>query len=175
MTKEEKKEEENIVEGVVDEILPGIGRLVKKMKKTSPELERRIEEADNEIKERLEKGYSGKPSVTYGYSTRTLVGREKGAPRVEPKSKSKPKAEILEPIVDVFDEGKFIKVIAELPSIKEKEIQVKTENRRIVLDAGSKERRYHKTIELSCDTAGIKKRYKNGILELEVKKRKNGT
>jgi HSP20 family protein len=169
MTKEEKKEEENIVEGVVDEILPGMGRLVKKMKKRSPELERRIEEADREIKERLEKGYSGKPTVTYGYTTRTLVGREKGAPRVEPK----PKAEIVEPIVDVFDEGEFMKVIAELPGIKEDEIQVKTENKKIVLDAGSKERRYHKTIVLPYTGKSIKKRYKNGILELKIQK--NGT
>ncbi len=165
----DKQDEESIVEEVVDEILPGMGRLVKKLKKTSPELERRIEETDREIKERLKKGHSRKPTIKYGYSMKTLVGEEKA----EPKEKVKPQIERLEPIVDVFDEGDHIKLIAELPGVSEEDIRVDVERRKIILDATSKERRYRKTIELPCDVKDIKKRYKNGILELEAVK--NGT
>ena len=162
----DKKDDESIVEGVVDEILPGMGKLVKKLKKTSPELERKIEETDREIKDRLEKGYSPKPTIKYGYSMKTLVGEEK----VEPKEKVKPKIERVEPIVDIFDEKDRIKVIAELPGVSEDDIMVNLSGREIVIDAATEERRYHKIIELPCDVKDMKKRYKNGILELEAVK-----
>ncbi len=162
----DKQDEESIVEEVVDEILPGMGRLVKKLKKTSPEIERRIEETDREIKERLEKGYSPKPVIKYGYSMKTLVGEEK----VEPKEKVKPKIEIVEPSVDIFDETNYIRVIAELPGVSEDDIMVNLSGRKLVIDAATKERRYHKAIELPCDVKDMKKRYKNGVLELEAVK-----
>ncbi|MBE0516210.1 MAG: Hsp20/alpha crystallin family protein [Methanophagales archaeon] len=162
----DKQDEESIVEEVVDEILPGMGGLVKKLKKTSPEFERKIKETEEEIKERLKKGYSPKPTIKYGYSMRTLVGEE----RVEPKEKVKPKIEILEPIVDVFDEGDHLKLIAELPGVSEEDINVELGGRKIVIDASNKERRYRKAIELPYDIKDMKKRYKNGILELEMVK-----
>jgi len=161
----DKKDDESIVEEVVDEILPGMGGLVKKLKKTSPKIERRIEETDREIKERLEKGYSRKPKITYGFSIRTLVGEEE-----EKKEVAKEEKEIIEPLVDIFDETNYIRVIVELPGVSEEDIRVEVEKRKIILDATSKERRYRKTIELSCDVKDIKKRYKNGILELEAVK-----
>jgi len=161
----DKRDEESIVEGAVDEILPGIGGLVKKLKKASPELEIRIEETDKEIKDRLKKGYSPKPRIKYGFSIHTLVGEEEEKKRGVEKEK---KREILEPIVDVFDETDHIKVIAELPGISGDDINVELERRKIVIDASNEERRYHKVIELPCDVKEMKKRYKNGILELEM-------
>jgi len=162
----DKQDEKSMVEAVVDELLPGMGRLVKKMKKTSPEIARRIEETDREIKDRLQKGYSPKPTIKYGYSIKTLVGEEKA----EPKEKGKAKTEIVEPLVDVFDEADHIKLIAELPGVSDEDIRVEVEKRKIILEATSKERRYRKTIELSCDIKDIKKRYKNGIFELDAVK-----
>jgi HSP20 family protein len=170
--KNKEEDEESIVEGVVEDILPGIGGLVKRLKRTSPEFGKRIEETDEEIKKRLKEGYSGKPRIKYGYSVRTLVEEEEEKEKVEPKEGVKTKIEILEPMVDIFDEGDYIKLIAELPGVSEEDIKVEIEKRKIVLDARSKERRYHKTIELPCACAvkDVKKRYKNGILELEVVK-----
>ncbi|MBE0516587.1 MAG: Hsp20/alpha crystallin family protein [Methanophagales archaeon] len=162
----DKRDEESIVEGVVDEILPGIGGLVKKLKKTSPEFERRIEETDREIKERLEKGYSPRPRIKYGFSIHTLVREEEKKREV----KEEIEREILEPLVDVFDEKNYTKVIAELPGIREDDINVELRGRELVIDASNKERRYRKVIELPYDVKEMKKRYKNGILELEVLK-----
>ncbi|MDI6810939.1 MAG: Hsp20/alpha crystallin family protein [archaeon] len=162
----EKRDEESIVEGVVDEILPGIGGLVRKLKKTSPEFERRIEETDREIKERLAKGYSPRPRIKYGFSIHTLVREEEKKRDVEKEKEG----EILEPIVDVFDEKDHIRVIAELPGMSEDDIYVELDGRKIVIDASNKERRYHKMIDLPCDVKDVKKRYKNGILELEAVK-----
>ncbi|MFZ2071408.1 MAG: Hsp20/alpha crystallin family protein [Halobacteriota archaeon] len=161
----DRRDEESIVEGAVDEILPGFGGLVKKLKKASPELERRIEETDTEIKTRLKEGYSSKPRIKYGFSIHTLAGEEEEKKREVGKEKRR---EILEPMVDVFNEKDHIKVIAELPGISEDDINVELEGRKIVIDASNKERSYHKVIELSCDVKEMKKRYKNGILELEV-------
>ena len=164
----DKKDDESIVEGVVDEILPGMGRLVKKIKKTSPELERRIVKADREIKDRLEKGYSPKPEIKRGFSMHSLAREEEKKAEVV-----KEEIEILEPTVDVFDETDCIKVIAELPGISEEDTTVKLSGRELVIDAATGGRKYHKSIELPCDVKDMKKRYKNGILELEAVK--NGT
>jgi len=166
MGDKEKKDEEDegsMVEDLVDDILPGIGRLVKRLKNASPAFKSRIAETDREIKRKLEEGYSPKPTITYGYSVKPLVKEE----RVEPKERVKPEIEILEPLVDVFDEGDHLKLIAELPGVSEDDIKVEIGKRKIILDATSKERRYRKTIELTCDVKDIKKRYKNGLLELE--------
>jgi HSP20 family protein len=163
----DKRDEESIVEGVADEILPGIGGLVKKLKKASPEFERRIEETDKEIKDRLKEGYSSKQTIKYGFSIHTLAGEKEEKKRGVEKEKQR---EILEPIVDVFDEKDHIKVIAELPGISEGDINVELGGRKIIIDASNKERSYHKVIELPCDVNDMKKRYKNGILELEVVK-----
>lgn len=163
----DKKDDESIVEGVVDEILPGMGKLVKKLKKTSPELKQKIEEADKEIKDRLEKGYSPKSEIKRGFSTHSLA-REEEEKKAEVLEEE---IEILEPTVDVFDETGCIKVIAELPGIREEDIAVKLSGRELVIDAATGGRKYHKNIELPCDVKDtMKKRYKNGVLELEAAK-----
>lgn len=166
MSKENKEREEGVVEGLVDEVLPGMGELLKRMKKTSPEIKRRVEEAEREIKDRLKKGYSPKPKIEYGFSIRTLV-------REEEKKGLGEKDEISEPLVDVFDEKNYTKVIVELPGVNEDDINVNLRERKIIIDAATEGRRYHKVIELPHDVKDMKKRYKNGILELEAVK--NGT
>jgi len=75
--------------------------------------------------------------------------------------------------VDVFDEANSVRVIAEMPGVTEDEIAVKLEGKKIILDASREGRRYHKVIELPCEVKDVKKRYHQGILEVEMVK--NGT
>ncbi|MBK5113320.1 MAG: Hsp20/alpha crystallin family protein [Candidatus Heimdallarchaeota archaeon] len=75
-----------------------------------------------------------------------------------------------EPLVDVFIEDKVVRVIAELPGVDKHDINVKTTESKIIIEAVSGDRNYSTERDLSVrikpKTANAK--YKNGILELTV-------
>jgi HSP20 family protein len=77
-----------------------------------------------------------------------------------------------EPLVDVFIEDKVVRVIAELPGIEKKDINVKTTETKISINAISNDRNYSCERDLSVKikpkTANAK--YRNGILELTVER-----
>jgi HSP20 family protein len=120
------------------------------------------------------KGLDDQARGVYGVSVRTSVG---GIPRVERfgnirSTEEGPTVdEIREPLVDVFDEGPEILVVAELPGVGEEEIHVDVRDDILALETTG-DRRYAKEILLSqvVDPASLQKTYKNGILELRLKK-----
>lgn len=122
------------------------------------------------------KGMGEKGKGIYGFTVRTGIG---GMPRVERfgnirATESGPVvAEVREPMVDVFDEGHEIVVVAELPGVGEDEIRVAVQDDILSLETTG-ERKYAKEILLSgpVDAATLKKTYNNGILELRLKKAK---
>ena len=70
-------------------------------------------------------------------------------------------------MLDVFDEKNCVKVVAELPGINEKDIKIDTEGSILTISAKD----YHKNIPLFCPVKGIEeKTYRNGILEIRLKK-----
>jgi HSP20 family protein len=75
-----------------------------------------------------------------------------------------------EPLIDVFIEDKVVRIIAELPGVDKKDINVKTTETKVIIDATSGDRNYSCERELSVKikpkTANAK--YRNGILELTV-------
>ena len=78
MKKDDRKttdtdDDESVVESVVNDVLPGMGNLVKNLRKKSPELDQKIKEKEREIKKRLEEGYSPEPTVTHSVKIRSLV------------------------------------------------------------------------------------------------------
>jgi HSP20 family molecular chaperone IbpA len=79
-----------------------------------------------------------------------------------------------EPIVDVFEEENHVRVTAELPDVKENEIDLKIENNTLTITADTAARKYYKEVELPAavkkDT--LKSNYRNGILEVKLKKAK---
>ena len=113
----------------------------------------------------------------YGYSM--TIGPD-GKPvfkefgNVKPSIKGAPVAsKDREPLVDVFIEDKVVRVIAELPGVEKKDINVKTTESKIIIEALSGERKYSAERDLSVrikpKTAFAK--YKNGILELTVERK----
>jgi HSP20 family protein len=78
-----------------------------------------------------------------------------------------------EPLVDVFIEDKIVRVIAELPGVEKKDINVKTTESKIIIEAVSGDRNYSAERDLSVKikpkTSSAK--YKNGILELTVERK----
>jgi len=176
----EQKKEPSVVEGVVGEIIPGLGRIVRTLENASPEFKKRIEETDTEIKKRLAEGASKKPVASFGYSVRTLVPSNEGgweitsAKRHMPEKPGKkpeiitPKEEVREPLIDIFDEKENIIVIAEMPGVEEKEITATIEKDVLKISGGG----YSKELKLpSTPEKIVEKTYKNGILEVKIKKR----
>lgn len=120
------------------------------------------------------KGLGEKGRGVYGFTVRTGIG---GTPQVEHFGNIRATeagpvvAEVREPLVDVFDEGQEIVVAAELAGVGEEEIRVAVQDDILSLETTG-ERKYAKEILLSgpVDAATLKKTYKNGILELRLKK-----
>ncbi|MBU0703248.1 MAG: Hsp20 family protein [Chloroflexi bacterium] len=120
------------------------------------------------------KGLGDKGRGVYGLSVRTGIG---GIPRVEPFGNIRTTedgpvvAEVREPLVDLFDEGQEIVIVAELPGVAEGEIQIEVQDDILSLET-SGERKYAKEILLpeAIEATTLRKTYRNGILELRLKK-----
>jgi HSP20 family protein len=120
------------------------------------------------------KGLGDKGRGIYGFSVRTGIG---GIPRVEPFGNIRTTdegpvvADVREPLVDLFDEGQEIVIVAELPGVGEEEIHVEVQDDILSLETTG-ERKYAKEVLLpeAVETATLRKTYRNGILELRLKK-----
>ncbi|PTD94814.1 heat-shock protein Hsp20 [archaeon SCG-AAA382B04] len=74
-----------------------------------------------------------------------------------------------EPLVDVFEEEDRIKVIAEIPGAREKDIEFDVSGKKLVISAEGDSNRYSKEVELpkKVDVDSVEKQYTNGVLSLE--------
>jgi len=150
-------------------IFEGLGSLIDSVSKITKEGKGTISKS-GEIK-----GLGDKVKGVYGFTVRTLAG---GESKVESfgNIKKTPKGPIVEeerePIVDVFDEKDHIMVIAELPGVNEEDIKTEIKGDILNISTQKEERKYKKEILLPSKveadpTSSI---YKNGILELKLKK-----
>jgi len=122
------------------------------------------------------KGLGDKARGVYGFTVRSGIG---GTPRVERFGNIRATEEgpvvdeVREPMVDVFDEGETVLVVAEVPGVAEEEITVEVRDDVLSLETKG-QRKYAKEVLLPCPvaTASIKKAYKNGVLELRLAKAK---
>ena len=110
----------------------------------------------------------------YGINIRTLAD---GRPSVQPfgNIKKTPKGpvveEVCEPIVDVFDEAEEIHIVAEMPGIAEKDINLELKGDILNINAEGETRKYQKEVLLSrqAKSEDMTWTYKNGILEIKIK------
>ncbi|MBU0493737.1 MAG: Hsp20/alpha crystallin family protein [Chloroflexi bacterium] len=120
------------------------------------------------------KGLGDRGRGVYGFSVRTVAG---GPPKVERFGNIRSTAagpvvvEVREPLVDLFDEGPEVVVVAELPGVAEEEIRIAVQDDILSLET-SGERQYAKEILLPgvVDAATLRQTYHNGILELRIQK-----
>jgi len=176
MSDKEKKEEKKGVDldfGLgkigLGGIFEGVGNLIDLASKLSEETE--------EIKKTGEiKGLGGKARGVYGFSVRTLAGKK---PVVETfgnirRTKEGPVIEeVREPIIDVFEEKNFVRVIAELAGVSREDVKIKINEDILNLSAEKEERKYAKEILLpfSVKPDPVEFSFKNGILELKLGKK----
>ena len=174
--KAEGDEKEEEVSGVAEgalrglgKIIPGFGELVKGLEK-SEAFQERLKAANVELERQLEKAPPLKrvegtrrsiiPAKTTLKATRSTLREEAAAPP--------PQREV---VADIFDEGDYLKVIAELPGVDEKDIKAEVRDNLLILSAQATARAYYKEIELPCLVKNkLNLTYKNGILVVRIKK-----
>lgn len=172
MPKEKRRETKE--EATID---LGFGGLFKGLGNFLDLLSEMVETGEEEVTRGGEfrvKGLGDRAQGVYGFTVRTGVG---GIPRVEhfgnirSTEEGPAVAETREPLVDVFDEGQEIVLVAELPGVGEEEIQIEVQDDILSLKTTG-EHKYVKEVLLpeSVDASTMQKVYKNGILELRLEK-----
>lgn len=167
-------EHPSFVEDIVGSI-PGLGKITKILEKSSPEFRQRIVETDMEIKHRLETGWSSKPVVNYGVSIRPISSRNESSKTPGRTSKNIKNVTVeapepTGPIFDVFEKQDYVYVIAQIPDVEEKNINIEIQGDILDISAGI----YNKKISLPCKSGFIEERsYKNGVLQLKIKRENN--
>jgi len=155
----------------------GFGSLFKGIGNLFDLVSRMTEEGEEEYTQTGEiRGLGDKAKGVYGFSVKMGLG---GKPVIEQfgnikaTEKGAVVAEVREPIVDVFDEGEKLVVIAELPGVAEKDIHLEVKDDILDLSAEAKDRKYSKEVLLPSpvDAGSMESSYKNGILEIKLRKK----
>ena len=90
-----------------------------------------------------------------------------------PEAKLEP-IEAREPLVDVVEDSENVRVVAELPGVEKKDIQMKCAEDVLTISVNTPTRKYHKEVELPAvvDPDTSKATYNNGVLEVMLRKTK---
>ena len=160
------------------------------MEKNFPEMERMMEEmfkrfmkqAPEDLSKERESGVlrSTRP-IVWGYSI--TVGSD-GKPVVREFGNLKPSArrkpweppfslkEEREPLVDSIETIDEVRAVAELPGVEKEDITLNATRNTLIIKVETKERKYLKELELPAeiDPKSAKSTYKNGVLEVTLKK-----
>ena len=77
-----------------------------------------------------------------------------------------------EPLIDIFQNGENVMVVAELKGFRKENIKVHVEQRRLVISANAHGRSYHKILSLpkAVVPESMRMTYKNGVVEIILKK-----
>lgn len=79
------------------------------------------------------------------------------------------------PLIDVFDTDDTVHVVAEMPGIEKEDVELSVDGRELYILAARGDRRYNETVKLPTDVdeSSAKATYKNGVLEIVLKKTKS--
>jgi len=113
--------------------------------------------------------YASKPSSSLKISKPKKTSLER-----KPMLPTAGSIELREPIVDIFEEGDYIRVMAELPGVKENEINLDIEENTLTISTETPARKYYKKVELPNPVKkdAVESSYRNGILEVKLRKTK---
>ncbi len=151
-------------------LFKGIGNLI--------DLATKLAEEGKELKKEF-KGVTptGKEfKGVYGFSIKSLAGEKPTVETFGNVVKETPKGpvveEVREPMVDVFDEKDHILVIAEIPGVSEEKIKTEISGDILKLSAQDTDRKYNKEVLLPSKVKPetLERTYKNGVLEIKIKK-----
>jgi HSP20 family protein len=148
------------------------------------EFEERFAEIEDEMERAFRKALEEGKSETVGpyiYGIRITIGPD-GVPKIEEFGnitrgrRGRPLIkEEMEPLVDVIERGDEVWVVADVPGVPKENIDVKVTERTVTIKAQN-ERKYYKVVELPVEVVpeSAKASYKNGVLEIRLKKKSGG-
>ena len=152
-------------------LFKGLGNLI--------EMAGKLAEEGEEIRKEkafTAKGPGGKElKGIFGVSIRTLDGG-KSVFETFGNIKKTPRGpvveEVREPIIDLFDEQGYIRLIAEVPGVSEEGLSIELKGDILSLNAAGKERQYAKEILLPCPIKKetLQRGFHDGILEITLEK-----
>lgn len=180
-------------------VIPGLGKMLEGLA-DSEAFQERLEAINKEVDKKLREtplkrvegggigiglgkgsipGKGAIPRVERSFSIRTLADEkpafevEEGKPRSKGRKAAKPQPTVeREALVDIFEEDKHLKIIAELPGVEEADIKVELKEEGLIISADTPYRKYRQEVALPCPVKGEPEvSYKNGVLEIELKKR----
>jgi HSP20 family protein len=122
----------------------------------------------------------GKVRGVYGFSVKTALGQQ-GQPelKIEPfgNISRKPSGEtvvedVREPLADVYEEEDHTLVLAEIPGVSKKDVELELSGNRLTIRAVRGEKRYHKEVELPEAFTAEKMHWEctNGILKIRLER-----
>lgn len=91
----------------------------------------------------------------------------------KPKEKSLKDADIRQPLVELHKGENELRVIAELPGVEEKAINIDVQDKKLIIKARNyiTNKDYYREVELPYNAYVKRKTYKNGILEIDLEKK----
>lgn len=156
----------------------GLGGLFKGIGNLFDLVSKMTEEGTEELSRSGEiKGLGDKVKGVYGFSVKMGLGGEPVIEQfgnIKATEKGAVVAEVREPIVDIFDEGDSVLVVAELPGVAESDIHLEVTDDILNLTAEGKDSKYSKEVLLPSvvDADTMESTYKNGVLEIKLTKKK---
>lgn len=150
----------------------------------------KVSQEGGEIRKSGEFGVMGQKDITgvYGFSIKTMMGPGGVArPVVRPfgdiakitkvQKETRPKGPVVEetrePLVDLFDEGGFIRLVAEMPGVAEVNIICEIQGDDVFQLSTTGKKKYSKELLLPAkvDPGSLVKNYTNGVLEIKLRKK----
>jgi len=115
-------------------------------------------------------GPDGKPKIQE-------FGNVKPSLKQAPFGAARPRLDVREerePIIDVMTTDKEVKVLAELPGVEKGDIKLHGTEDALTISVETPQRKYYKELELpeTVDPKSAKTQYRNGVLEVTLKKAK---
>jgi HSP20 family molecular chaperone IbpA len=106
-------------------------------------------------------------------NTRKNTGTKKRSRNMETGNFNKAsQLKIIEPVTTLIDDGKFLRILTQMPGISEEKIKIDLENHTtsVTIVASDTEFQYKKVITIPCEVRISKKRFSDGVLELTLEK-----
>jgi HSP20 family protein len=125
-------------------------------------------------------GLGDKGKGIFGFSIRTLAGGDQPSVKVQPfgnihqREEGMVVEEAREPVVDTFEEGDRIRIIAELPGVSKSDIKYEIDGDVLTLSTeGNRPYSAEVLLPAAVEPGDVEFSYTNGILELKLRKAKD--
>lgn len=164
MTKEKRTSKEPVLDFGLS-----FGGLLSELGNFTKDIATMVEEGKTEMNKTGEISFDKARNLKGMYGISVKLGGD-GMPKIDTFGR-RPHDDSREPIVDIFDEGKQVQVVIELPGVDESDIKYTVKGTTLAIRGGKSERKYFKEVDLgSAVKSSPKAHYTNGILELIFEK-----